>query len=132
MGNKSKFVREYQRQSKSPWDDHSTILLLAEHHQLDDGTIELAFSKYIYQHRGTAGRIQGISVSKSIQEEHSGGESQYLEGIDMYAVLLLLKDEIQSFCEHFAEEFEANFGLPPEIYFEAAELHWAEKLNASL
>lgn len=132
MRSKSKFVREYQRQSKSPWNDHSTILLLAEHHQLDDGTIELTFSKYVYQHRDTAGRIQGISVSKSILEEHSGGESQYIEGIDMYAVLLLLKDEILSFCEHFSEEFEVTFGLPPEIYFEAAELHWAEKINDSL
>ena len=129
---KSHFIREYQRQSKSPWSDHCTVLLYAEHLKIDDGGVELSFGRYIYQHRDSAGRILGMSISKSIQEEHPEFDSQYLDGLDMYMVLLLLKEEIQSFCGLFDSEFEAIFGLPPEIYFDIAEQHWAQKLEDSL
>ena len=129
---KSPFIREYQRQSKSPWSDHSTVLLLADHQVTQDDDIELSFSRYIYQHRDSAGRILGMSISKSIQEEHPELDSQYLEDLDMYMVLLLFKDEIQSFCGLFDDEFEGIFGLPPEIYFDIAEQHWAQKLEDSL
>ncbi|WP_299792296.1 hypothetical protein [uncultured Shewanella sp.] len=125
---KSKFIREYQRKSKSPWNDHSTILLLADYHIEDDSELELIFTRYIYQHRDSAGRILGISISKSILEEHTELESQYLTGTDMYIVLLLLKEDIATFCELFKEEFESVFGLPPELYLEAAEQLWAEKI----
>jgi len=128
--NKSKLIREYQRKSKSPWDDHSTVLLLADYQLEDNGTIELSFSRYIYQHRDSAGRIQGVSVSKSILEEHPEFEGQYLEELDMYIVLLLLNEEITNFCALFSEEFEAIFGLTPEIYLEAAEQLWSEKILA--
>lgn len=107
---KSPFIREYQRQSKSPWSDHSTILLLSGHQVTQDGDIELSFSRYIYQHRDSAGRILGMSISKSIQEEHPEFDSQYLENLDMYMLLLQLKEEIQSFCGLFDGEFEAIFG----------------------
>ncbi|ABZ76324.1 conserved hypothetical protein [Shewanella halifaxensis HAW-EB4] len=73
-----------------------------------------------------------MSISKSIQEEHPELDSQYLEDLDMYMVLLLLKEEIQSFCGLFDDEFEAIFGLPPEIYFDIAEQHWTQKLEDSL
>ena len=76
---KSPFIREYQRQSKSPWRDHSTVLLLADHQVVEDDDIELSFSRYIYQHRDSAGRILGMSISKSIQEENPELDSQYLE-----------------------------------------------------
>jgi len=128
--NKSKLIREYQRKSKSPWDDHSTVLLLADYQLEDNGTIELSFSRYIYQHRDSAGRIQGVSVSKSILEENPEFEGQYLEELDMYIVLLLLNEEITNFCALFSEEFEAIFGLTPEIYLEAAEQLWSEKILA--
>lgn len=129
---KSQFIREYQRQSKSPWRDHSTVLLLAGHQVTEEDDIELSFSRYIYQHRDAAGRILGMSISKSVQEEHPELDSQYLEDTDMYMVLLLLKEEIQSFCGHFDDEFESIFGLPPEIYFDIAEQHWAQKLEDNL
>ncbi len=132
MINKSQFIREYQRKSRSPWDDHSTVLLLANYAKEDDGTLELNFSRYIYQHRDSAGRILGISVSKSILDEHPELEGQYLKEMDMYIVLLLLNEEITTFCILFAEEFEAIFGLPPKIYLEAAEQLWAEKVNETL
>jgi hypothetical protein len=129
---KSQFIREYQRQSKSPWNDHGTVLLLADHQISKENNIELSFSRYIYQHRDSAGRILGMSISKSIQEEHPELDSQYLEDLDMYMVLLLLKDEVQSFCGLFDDEFESIFGLPPEVYFDIAEQHWAQKLEESL
>jgi len=125
---KSKFIREYQRKSKSPWSDHCTILLLADYQLEDDNEFELIFTRYIYQHRDSAGRIFGISISKSILEEHTELDSQYLTGIDMYIVLLLLKEDIAAFCELFKEEFENIYGLPPVAYFEAAELLWADKI----
>jgi len=125
---KSKFIREYQRKSKSPWDDHCTVLLLADYQLDEDGAIELSFSRYIYQHRDSAGRILGVSVSKSILEEHPEFEAQYLEGLDMCIVLLLLNEEISNFCALFSEEFEGIFGLPPKIYLEAAEQFWTEKI----
>ncbi|WP_232775086.1 MULTISPECIES: hypothetical protein [unclassified Shewanella] len=73
-----------------------------------------------------------MSISKSIQEEHPELDNQYLEDLDMYMVLLLLKDEVQSFCGLFDDEFESIFGLPPEVYFDIAEQHWAQKLEESL
>ncbi|PKH62858.1 hypothetical protein CXF83_09910 [Shewanella sp. Choline-02u-19] len=129
---KSQFIREYQRQSKSPWNDHCTILLLADHQLSEGNDIKLTFARYIYQHRDSAGRILGMSISKSIQEEHPELDNQYLEDLDMYMVLLLLKDEVQSFCGLFDDEFESIFGLPPEVYFDIAEQHWAQKLEESL
>lgn len=125
---KSLFIREYQRKSKSPWDDHSTVLLLANNEQEDDNELNLIFTRYIYQHRDAAGRILGISISKSILEEHTELDSQYLTGIDMYIVLLLLKEDIATFCQLFKEEFESIYGLPPMAYFEVAELTWANKI----
>jgi len=113
---KSKFIREYQRKSKSPWNDHCTILLLADYHLEDDNEFELIFTRYIYQHRDSAARILGISISKSILEEHTELDSQYLTGIDMYMVLLLLKEDIARFCELFKEEFKSVYGLPPVAY----------------
>ena len=129
---KSLFIREYQRKSKSPWDDHCTVLLLAEQQRNVQGTIELSFGQYIYQHRDSAGRILGISVSKSILEDFPEFTCQYLEGINMYIILLLLKDEIKSFCELFRLEFLEIYGLYPEEYFELAEQHWANRLNDDL
>jgi hypothetical protein len=130
--NKSQFIREYQRQSKSPWNDHCTVLLLADHQVTEGHDIELSFARYIYQHRDSAGRVLGMSISKSIREEHPELDSQYLVDLDMYMVLLLLKEEIQSFCGLFDGEFVDIFGLPPEIYFDIAEQHWAQKLEDSL
>ncbi|MGK0270012.1 MAG: hypothetical protein ACI88H_000645 [Cocleimonas sp.] len=129
---KSQFIREYQRQSKSPWNDHFTVLLLAEYQVTEDNGIELSFARYIYQHRDSTGRILGMSISKSIREDHPELDSQYLEDLDMYMVLLLLKDEIQGFCGLFDDEFEDIFGVPAEIYFDVAEQHWAQKLEESL
>ncbi|AWB67888.1 hypothetical protein C2869_16295 [Saccharobesus litoralis] len=113
------YIRQYQRKSKSPWDDASTILLLAD--VVDD---ELSFERYIYLHRDSLGRILGISISKRLLDDNPDLDSRYLDDVEMYAVLLMYIDEISLFCERFAEEFEAIFGLDPSGYFEAAELRW--------
>lgn len=65
-----------------------------------------------------------MSSSKSVREENLELDSQYLEDTDMYMELLLYKEEIQSFCGHFNEEFESTFGLPAVIYFDIVEYHW--------
>ncbi|MFV7770150.1 hypothetical protein [Shewanella marisflavi] len=68
-------------------------------------------------------------MSKSILKDFPEFTSQYLEGIEMYIILLLLKEEIRHFCELFKCEFLDIFGLYPNEYFEQAEQHWADRLN---
>jgi hypothetical protein len=82
--------------------------------------------RYIYLHRDDVGRIQGISISKTLLNENPEFEirTQYLSGFEMYGFLLLYLEEITEFCSHFADEFEQMFMLPPKTYFEAAALHW--------
>lgn len=117
----SKLVRVYQRKSKSPWDDVSTFLLLAD--IANEETLELSFGRYIYQHRDAGGKILGISVSRSIQEELECG--QYIGADKMHRVLAYYSEDISEFCEKFPEEFEAVFGLPPDIYLIIAAACWS-------
>ena len=49
---------------------------------------------------------------------------RYLEGIEMYALLLLYLDDITEFCSLFSDEFESVFLIDPRDYFEVAELRW--------
>ena len=63
---KSQFIRQYVRASKSPWDDCSTILLLAD--VVNEQAMELNFNNYIYLHRDSVGKILGISISNSMLE----------------------------------------------------------------
>ncbi|QYJ77429.1 hypothetical protein [Shewanella acanthi] len=124
----SQFIRIYQRKSKSPWDDHSTLLLLADIDETSSDQYALQFTRYIYLHRDERGQHLGISISKSLLEEHTEFDSQYLEDFDMRMLLLMYKDDISAFCEMFADEFKQVFGLPPSIYFDAAEQFWAEEM----
>lgn len=117
----NQLVRVYQRKSKSPWDDASTFLLLAD--IADEDKLELAFSRYIYQHRDAGGRILGISVSRTIQQDL---ECEQYIGVDkMRSVLAHYSEEITEFCEKFPDEFESVFGLPPELYLIVAAAHWS-------
>ncbi|WP_350644950.1 hypothetical protein [Pseudoalteromonas sp. G24-MNA-CIBAN-0072] len=52
---KSSFIRQYVRASRSPWDDSSTILLLAD--VVDKQTLELGFTNYVYLHRDRVGSV---------------------------------------------------------------------------
>ena len=125
---KSLFIRLYQRASKSPWDDKSTILLYADT-TIKAGTVELDFTRYIYLHRDDVGRIQGISISKTMLNDNPEFESQYLSDYDMYTCLLVYVNEITEFCCLFADEFEQVFLLDPKSYFEAAAMHWCSKIE---
>ena len=88
----TKFIRRYKRASKSPWDnDASTILLLADVVS-NDKELELAFSNYIYLHRDSVGRMLGISISGALLEQHPEFESKYMEGIEMYAFIIMYID----------------------------------------
>jgi len=118
------FVKKYTRESKSPWDDSSTMLWLAnvasEYHE----NLVLDYSRYIYVHRNDVGQIVGISISKKMQLDHPNINSRYLSGKEMITFLLFYIDEIQQFCELWADEFEQHFLLPPSDYFEAVCWRW--------
>ena len=116
----NQLVRVYQRKSKSPWDDAFTFLLLAD--IANEDKLELAFSRYIYQHRDAGGRVLGISVSRSIQQELEC--EQYLDVASMYRVLAYYSDDILEFCEKFPDEFESVFFLPPDLFLIVAAAHW--------
>ncbi len=126
----TQLIRVYKRQSKSPWDDHSTVLLMADH-QLENDEIQLSFNNYIYLHRSVDGQIIGISISKSLLEEHTELESQYLTGIDAYMMLLIYIEDITAFCGLFSNEFISIFGIHPNYYFEAAEQYWSDLIIAA-
>ncbi|MCC5453366.1 hypothetical protein LMJ53_16750 [Rheinheimera sp. UJ51] len=116
----SQLVRVYQRKSKSPWDDTSTFILLADIANLQ--TLELTFGRYIYQHRNAGGKILGISVSRSIQEELEC--EQYIDADKMHTLLGYYSEDISEFCEKFPDEFESVFGLPPDLFLIVAAAHW--------
>lgn len=120
---KSQFIRLYQRSSKSPWNDASTILLYATVVKTSN-SLELEFDRFIYLHRDTVGRVLGVSIAKSLLDSHPEFESKYLEGIDMYSMLLQYLEDIIDFTNHFADEFQQLFMLDPKTYFEAAALNW--------
>ena len=114
-------IRVYQRSSKSPWDDASTYLLMANTKTGSNG--EPVFEDYIYLHRDKAGRNLGISISKSLRDKLSA--TQYLQGDEMYRVLSECSLEIAEFCLQHADDFEAIFGLPPDVYMEVAMYYWS-------
>jgi hypothetical protein len=126
---KSQFIRQYVRASKSPWDDSSTVLLLAD--IIDNSTLELAFKNYIYLHRDIVGRVLGISISNQLLEANPEFSTRYLEGIEMYAFLLIHIEQITNFCCLFSAEFERVFMANPKTFFAAAENHWLDVLEST-
>lgn len=123
----SKFIRQYVRASKSPWDDSSTILLLAD--VVDKQELELSFTNYIYLHRDSVGSVLGISISQQLLAANPEFSQRYLEGIEMYAFLLIHIEDITNFCGLFTAEFEQLFMLKPNEYFAATECHWLDILE---
>lgn len=117
----NQLVRVYQRKSKSPWEDASTFLLLAD--IANENTLELSFGRYIYLHKDAGGRMLGVSVSRSIQEELEC--TQYIDANKMQAILSHYSQDISEFCEKFPAEFEAVFGLPPDVYLLVAAAYWS-------
>lgn len=123
----SKFIRQYVRSSKSPWNDSSTLLLLAD--VIEQKTLEFSFTRYIYCHRDSAGNVHGVSISKTLLDNNPEFSGRYLEGVEMYAFLLLYLDEIAQFCELFTEEFTLIFMLPPTEFFSLAEVVWLKMIE---
>jgi len=126
---KSPFIRQYVRASRSPWDDSSTILLLAD--VVDKQTLELGFTNYIYLHRDSVGSVLGISISQQLLAANPEFSERYLEGIEMYAFLLIHIEDITNFCNFFSAEFEQLFMLKPNEYFAAAEDSWLRLIESS-
>jgi hypothetical protein len=126
---KSPFIRQYVRASRSPWDDSSTILLLAD--VVDKQTLELGFTNYVYLHRDSVGCVLGISISQQLLAANPEFSQRYLEGIEMYAFLLIHIEDITNFCSLFSAEFEQLFMLKPNVYFAAAEDSWLRLIESS-
>ena len=123
--NKSKFIRVYKRASKSPFlGDASTVLFYAGSKISNSGDLELSFTNYIYLHKNVAGKVLGISISKSLLRDNPEFESQYIAGIEMLGFLLIYIEKIKAFCCLFKEEFESLFLLEPASYFDVAESRW--------
>jgi len=126
---KSPFIRQYVRASRSPWEDASTILLLAD--VVDKQELELGFTNYIYSHRDSVGSVLGISISQQLLAANPEFSERYLEGIEMYAFLLIHIEDITNFCNLFSAEFEQLFMLKPNVYFAAAEDSWLRLIESS-
>ncbi|MBH0061454.1 hypothetical protein I6E85_09820 [Pseudoalteromonas sp. NZS71] len=126
---KSPFIRQYVRASKSPWDDSSTILLLAD--VVDKQALELGFTNYIYLHRDSVGSVLGISISQQLLTANPEFSERYLEGVEMHAFLLIHIEDITNFCNFFSAEFEQLFMLKPNEYFAAAEDSWLRLIESS-
>jgi hypothetical protein len=126
---KSQFSKVYKRTSQSPFDDHSTMLWLATSIGENNEELSIGYERYIYVHRHISGGVVGISISKQMLAENPDFEGRYLDGIVMYAFLLLHIDEIAAFCEFFRVEFEEMFLIPPLDYFVIAEKVWLEKIS---
>ena len=54
---------------------------------------------------------------------------RYVDGEMMYLVLLMFADEITSYCELFAREFESLFLTSPAYYFASMVEYWTQKLD---
>ncbi|MCK8134696.1 hypothetical protein [Pseudoalteromonas sp. 2CM28B] len=120
-----KFVKQLTRASKAPFETISTSLWLANVISADGEPLILDYSRYLYIHRDAVGKITGISISKTMVGDHLNVHSQYIEYGDlMFGILIFYIEEIESFCQLWANEFEKYFLLPPDDYFEAASWRW--------
>ena len=82
------FFKSYTRQSRSPWDDVSRVVMMF---QPDS-------KQGIYLHLGGSG-INGISLSKELQSRLPKAlQSQYIGASDIEVVLHLFETEISKYC----------------------------------
>lgn len=82
------FFKRYTRQSRSPWEDVSRVVMMF-HPDSKQG---------IYLHFGESG-INGISLSKDLQSRLPKAlQSKYIEACDIDVVLHLFETEISEYC----------------------------------
>ena len=133
MSNKTQVINRltkvYKRASKSPFSDHSTILILASFQSDTNDEVVFDYSRYVYLHREVDGAIAGISVSKGLLAEWPAYTKRYMSGDVMYAFLLDNIEEICSFTECFEDEFCYLFMMKPLNFFTAAEECWTQRLS---
>lgn len=123
--NKIQFVKKLTRASKAPFETVTTHLWLANVTSDEGEPLSLNYSRYLYVHYDLAGKVIGISISKSMVNDHPNIYSQYIEYSDlMFGVLIFYIEEIERFCQLWANDFEKYFLLPPDDYFEAAAWRW--------
>ena len=98
---------------------------------VDKQELELGFTNYVYLHRDSVGCVLGISISQQLLAANPELSELYLEGIEMYAFLLIHIEEITKFCSLFSAEFEQLFMLKPNEYFAGAEESWLRLIESS-
>ena len=82
------FFKRYTRQSRSPWDDVSRVVMMFQPES----------KQGIYLHFGESG-INGVSLSKDLQSRLPKAlQSQYIEANDIDVVLHLFETEISKYC----------------------------------
>lgn len=125
----NRLTKVYKRASKSPFNDHSTILILASvQYDVNEDAI-LDYSRYIYLHRSVDGTVCGISISKLLLSEWPDYPDRYMKGDTMLAFLLDNIEEICVFLEQFKDDFIELFMIDPLAYFTAAEEYWTQRLS---
>ena len=77
------------------------------------------------------GIVLGISISKQLFDDNPDFSGRYLDGVEMYAFLLLYIEQIKEFCHLFSAEFEAIFLTKPTTFFRFAEESWLEIIEKS-
>ncbi|MGY8837776.1 MAG: hypothetical protein ACKVH6_13730 [Enterobacterales bacterium] len=93
---KSSFIRQYVRASKSPLEDASPILFFAD--VVDKQTLELGHTHYIYLHRDSVVKTLGISISNPLLEANPEFTARYQDGLEM-VVFLLIHIEQMDVCK---------------------------------
>lgn len=109
MTNTIEFFKRYSRQSRSPWDDVSRVVMMF---QPDS-------KQGVYLHFGESG-INGISVSKELQARlPTDLIGQYIDAAYIDIVLHLFCEEIEEYCTTNVQqqEFKGIFLVNQYAFF---------------
>lgn len=119
------FFKRYARQSRSPWDDVSRVVMMF---QPDS-------KQGIYLHLGESG-INGVSISKDLQLRLPKAlQSQYIEASDIDIVLHLFETEISEYCTNNVSTtaFKQIFLVGQGVFFsDESKTVWKKSYQQSL
>lgn len=119
------FFKRYTRQSRSPWDDVSRVVMMF---QPDS-------KQGIYLHLGESG-INGVSLSKDLQSRLPKAlQSQYIEASDIEVVLHVFETEISEYCNDnvSTKAFKRIFLVDQQGFFsDASKAVWKKSYQQFL
>lgn len=125
MSDTIEFFKRYTRQSRSPWDDVSRVVMMFQPES----------KRGIYLHFGESG-INGVSLSKDLQSRLPKAlQSQYIEASDIDIVLHLFETEISDYCTDnvSAKAFKRIFLVDQHGFFsDASKAVWKKSYQQFL